>query len=48
MEYQKPTMISLGEAVVSIQGTKDKTLAIVVDAQHIPFLVTIAAYEADE
>lgn len=41
-------MIFFDKAVTGIHGTRDKTLAIVLDSKYFPFLVTIAAYEADE
>jgi ABC-type branched-subunit amino acid transport system ATPase component len=48
MEYRKPRMICLDEAVIGIQGTHDKTLALIIDSKGQYFFVTIAAYESDE
>jgi hypothetical protein len=46
MEYQKPEIVAIDEAVEVIQGTKDGALV-----DHINYnlpMQTAAAYEADE
>lgn len=48
MEYNKPKMICSAKALTGIQHTNDKTFALIVDSKGQYFLVTIAAYEADE
>lgn len=47
MEYVKPQIICLDDAVVAIQSTS-KSTSMTPDSKNVPFLVTISAYEADE
>ena len=48
MEYQKPETRLLGLATLAVQGFNEKYLVLMVDSQNQPWVITLAAYEADE
>ena len=48
VNYRKPHFTFQGKAARAVCGTAYKILALLVDAQNIPWLITFAAYEADE
>lgn len=48
MQYQKPEVSFLSEAALAVKGFDYKYLVLMVDSQDMPYLITLAAYEADE
>jgi hypothetical protein len=48
MKYEKPQVVCLDNAVVTIQSTSPKATSMTEDSKDVPFVVTVNAYEADE
>jgi hypothetical protein len=48
MKYQRPGISLLGQVTSAVRGFNEKFLVLMVDSQNQPWVITLAAYEADE